>query len=504
MYKPPSAVRPAPAPGHASYKSGGTPFAAPDLELLTKPADPPPWALYTAAGDAYPVVSVDQYGNLYVYGSLLGPNTPGGLAPSGDPSGATDSQNVQGLINLGLPVQLATGTFTFDAPWDLVSGSKVTGNGRLLTQCNWVAGQSALSTAGTSQVDGVEIADLSVAVTGAHLSTAAWIARWYVHDCGLTQNSAGYGLWNVTLSGSQTMVECRFERNSETVFGATRTVEAWFLSGPGGSNQVNANVWRDEVCFNQNDDASQYWYHLQNTGALNQSNLFDNVLFEHPYGGMIWLESHTNGKIDHCFAYDLPTGSGTVSNHLIQVSKNSGGQASARNRVMGGVRIQSGAVFAAGVGDIGLDANCTDTTIVAPAASGSLKLYLNGSKGVKLVGCPDGGWGIQDSAVTAAAGSAAGAGPPAPAVIAGPDNQSGTVTFGTGTGPGAGQMATVTFGTPFETTPNVIITPYNSASSALGLYLAAPGLTGFSADSVNAPSASQANTVYGFRWVAWI
>ena len=102
--------RPMAPPGHASYKFGGTPAPA-AAPALTPVADPPPWALYTAAGDAYPVVSVDDAGNFYVYGNLLSPSGETGLAPSGDTSGATDAASMIGLLNLTGTVQLTTGVF---------------------------------------------------------------------------------------------------------------------------------------------------------------------------------------------------------------------------------------------------------------------------------------------------------------------------------------------------------------------------------------------------------
>lgn len=470
-------------------------------------------AVYNS-GVAYPanqvidgnLTLVDVYGT-GAYGNLtcrsVNAQAVLGMLPSGDPTGATDSAVIAAAIAAGQPVQLAPGTFTFAAPWPLASGTRISGAGRLATTCNWAPGASAIDmTAAAAQLDGVEITGLTMTASGAHLISGSWAARWLIRDCGLVQKSAGFSIWNAVLTGSQAMVECRFERNSEQVFGAVRTAPAWLLSGPGGSNQVNQCAWHDNACFNQNSDAAQYWYHIQNTGSNNAGNTFRNIVFEHAYGGMIWLESATLCSITDCFAYDVATAGGTISNHLIQLTKNPGGLACSRNRITGGPRNQSGVTFAAGTGDIGLDSACTATTILAPAASGNLALYLNGSKGVKLLGMPDGGFGIQDSAVTAAAGAAAGTAPPAPAVTAGPHNETGHVTFGTGAAPAAGAQVTVTFGTPFETTPEIMITPFNGASGALGLFPSASSPTGFSLSCANAPAASQATGTYGFRWKA--
>jgi hypothetical protein len=97
---------------------------------------------------------------------------------------------------------------------------------------------------------------------------------------------------------------------------------------------------------------------------------------------------------------------------------------------------------------------------------------------------------------TAAAGANAGTSPPSP-VISGNDLD-GQVTFGTGTSPSAGSQVTVTFSKSY-TNPRVVLTPINSASASLNLYVSATSTT-FTVSSVNAPSASQGNTTYGFNY----
>lgn len=103
-------------------------------------------------------------------------------------------------------------------------------------------------------------------------------------------------------------------------------------------------------------------------------------------------------------------------------------------------------------------------------------------------------------AATAAAGAQSGGSPPAP-VIAGTLLR-GTVTFGTGTGPSAGAMVVVSHaqGDPFSNL-TATVTPTNAATAALGPYVNAPSSkTSFTVSCANAPSASQANTVYAFNY----
>lgn len=101
---------------------------------------------------------------------------------------------------------------------------------------------------------------------------------------------------------------------------------------------------------------------------------------------------------------------------------------------------------------------------------------------------------------TAAAGAQAGVGAPAP-VATGARNMRGSVTFGTGTSPAAGEMVVVTHGQAEEfNNPLPVISPLNDASYDLGLYAVAIDKTAFRVRARNAPAASQANTVYAFSY----
>lgn len=473
-----------------------------------------PGAVATAAGQVMLGTASDT---VVIPGALLSPSgTTDWLnvrAPAFGAVGngvADDTMAIQNAINAAALLGTGGGTVYLPAGNYKVNlaalvpqpGVRVTGAGRLATQIISTA-NSIFNMGGATLIDGFEIDHVTLQVTGFDLFTGVNVARLGVHDCQLIQNSAGQSIWNATTSGSQVMLECRFERNSEYVYGATRTVEAWFLSSASGSTQINQNVWKDTVCFNQNSDASRYWYHIQNTGSNNAANSFQNIVFEHCYGGMIWLESHTRAQIEQCFAWDVASAGGTISNHLIKITKNAGGLASSRNTIINSPRNQSGVTFAASTGDISLDASCVQTTIISPAASGDLALYLGGSTGVKIINTGSGsGNVVKDSATTAVAGAGTGTSPPSPVVTAGPTNESGTVTFGTGTTPSAGNQAVVTFGNPFSVVPTIIISPVNVASAALALAGVSPSASGFTVASGNAPSASQSNVTYGFRWFA--
>lgn len=97
---------------------------------------------------------------------------------------------------------------------------------------------------------------------------------------------------------------------------------------------------------------------------------------------------------------------------------------------------------------------------------------------------------------TAAAGTNAGTGPPAP-VRTNCSDLSGKITFGTGTAPSAGAQAVITFNVAYLTAPSVIISSINDVTAILTLSVTSTTTT-FTISCHTAPAASQANTTYGF------
>lgn len=102
-------------------------------------------------------------------------------------------------------------------------------------------------------------------------------------------------------------------------------------------------------------------------------------------------------------------------------------------------------------------------------------------------------------AATAVAGANAGTTPPTP-VLTLCNDIAGKITFGTGTTPAAGAQVVVTFAKAFTNAPVVVLTPINSATTSLNLYVSATSTTNFTVSCVTAPSASQSNTTYGFNY----
>jgi hypothetical protein len=109
--------------------------------------------------------------------------------------------------------------------------------------------------------------------------------------------------------------------------------------------------------------------------------------------------------------------------------------------------------------------------------------------------------GSSASAPGAAAGAGAGTSPPAPVVAATANDTRGSLTWGTGTTPAAGNQVAVTFATAYAAAPVVMLTETNAVTSALAPYVTSVGTTGFTIATQGAPAASQGNTTYGIAWM---
>lgn len=95
---------------------------------------------------------------------------------------------------------------------------------------------------------------------------------------------------------------------------------------------------------------------------------------------------------------------------------------------------------------------------------------------------------------TVAASSGAGTSPPTP-TVAGNDTR-GTVNMGTGTSPGTGAQALVTFSATMSDAPTVVISPLNSATAALQPYVSSVTTSSFTVSFGVAPTASQGLGTY--------
>jgi hypothetical protein len=423
------------------------------------------------------------------------------LVPSGDVTGATDTANITAVLGVAV-IQLAPSAYYFDAAWAPVSGTKILGAGYERTTCTWV-GSAAVDTTGSAE--DVEIGNLTMIAdntTGHDLFSGNTLARrWYVHDCNFVVGS-NVGIWNSPTT--QLMIECRFARNLYTATGNPRNVPCWFMSAPSNANQVNVISWEHEVFLNNGPDSTQYVYHVVATGAgvVNAGLYWNDIVCEHPYGGMILVESCDQVQINGVLAWDT---TGNIAQSLIKIIQNSSGpaQVPANIVITGSGRNGAPNFTGPGVYDLELDSggNCKQVTIDTFRGNSSARLNLGGCTGVKLINQPA-GTVLTNGSASAVAGSAAGGGPPAPILQATFSTEAGTFTFGTGAGPSAGQMCVVTFGCPFSSTPAIGVDETNLVTQQLGLYVDSSSVsaTGFAVYAANAPAGGQSATTYGFRW----
>ncbi len=388
-------------------------------------------------------------------------------------------------------VYFPAGTYKISTPLAPTNGVRLTGSGAYSSTI--VSTASSLLTLGPSiHLDRIEIDHLALTVTGFDLITGAVtganIARSTIHDCILTQNSSGNYIWNAV--SAALMEECVFERNAENVYGATRTVPAWGLSG----GAINQNIWQNLVCWNQGADATQYYFDIYavTSGTQNIGNTWRNIVFENPLGGMIRVRSTTRNLIENCLGWDFST---SIAQSLVSLGSYAGNtvQPARDNTIINCGRTSTGSTFGAGAYDIQMDSTCIQTTIINPPPSAQIN--MGGSIGCEILGSAV-SMSVSGYTPTAVAAAGAGTSPPAPVITAGSDNRSGTVTWGTGTSPTTGNQVTITFGQTFATTPVVMFSNGNGPTSGLNVNIQSVSTTGFVISTGNAPAASQSNTTY--------
>lgn len=107
------------------------------------------------------------------------------------------------------------------------------------------------------------------------------------------------------------------------------------------------------------------------------------------------------------------------------------------------------------------------------------------------------GYAPTSSALTNNGGSA-----PAPVIGTNAGDLRGQLTFGSGTSPSAGAQISVTYSKACGTAPIVAVFGLNAATIDAIPYATTTSTTGFQVSFRNAPSASQANTVYSVGWIA--
>ncbi len=233
----------------------------------------------------------------------------------------------------------------------------------------------------------VEIDHLRLDVTNGHAFVGAYLDTSSFHHLQIFVRSSGKSVWsatNITL-----MIQCYFSEIQTNVYGATRSVPAWNLTSS-GIDKLTECSWDKIVAWNQDGDNTQYQFYCVNNGAssANRNLAFRNIVFEHPYGGSIYVESSTGTLIENCHTWD--TAANTIVGASYYVGKNASNSTASANTIIRNSG-RDGDGINAGISDIKFDANCTQTLVEACGASGTgvnLAVDLGSSDGVLLLNMP--------------------------------------------------------------------------------------------------------------------
>lgn len=168
------------------------------------------------------------------------------------------------------------------------------------------------------QVGVLEIDHLTLDATGGHVFTNAVINQGSFHDLNLIQRSSNKSIW---VSGS-TLLVVNFKDIISTVYGATRTVPAWSVTGISTADVANV-TWTNCLFQNQDSDNTQYQVLLQATdGTANrryhEQCAFINCYFERAHGGAVKSLSGEGTLFQNCRVYDIFTGP-AVNNSVFYV-----------------------------------------------------------------------------------------------------------------------------------------------------------------------------------------
>jgi hypothetical protein len=342
-----------------------------------------------------------------------------------------------------------------------------------------------------------EVCNLTARNTGGHIFAGNNnLSAFHVHHCSLQANSNSYSIW--TQSAGE-MVEGYFSYCDLSQGGSAPTAAAFALTDASGA--FNANVWEKCVCTYQNRSAA-YFFNWNCTGSsgFSYANVWRDVVFEQCNAGAIYALAHLGAVLDNVQLWDTNQVASVTSADLIHFGRNASNIGSRGVTVRNSMR--SNSTLGSGLYDISFDGYTQQVLIENfRAAPDNGAINLGGMTGAKVTGVSV-GTALGGAAVTVVAGAGAGTSAPAPVVTAGPANEDGNITWGTGTSPAAGSQVTVTFGTPFTQVPVVSLTPSNAGSAALQVYVTSTTTAGFTIACATTPAASQANTKYGVNWHA--
>jgi hypothetical protein len=236
----------------------------------------------------------------------------------------------------------------------------------------------------------LEIDHLILDATGGHVFTGANINQGSFHDLVCYARTASKGIWN----SATTLLWVKFENIISSVYGATRTVPGWKITGI--STADVANLTFDHCLFQNIDgDNTQYQVLIQadsgsSARTYHEQNAFRDCYFERPFGGAIKTLSGQGTVIENCRVYDVFTGS-TVGNSLFYVGQATNSTWPSTNTVIRSCGRDLQGPDGSATWDVQLESTCLQTEIsqydvrdIPGTFTGHPLLNLGGASGVVL------------------------------------------------------------------------------------------------------------------------
>lgn len=281
-----------------------------------------------------------------------------------------------------LSVYVDPGTYKCNNGIPYVDGIELAGSGYESTTitCNG-SGKYLLNmdpagtTSSTVHLRNVRIHGLTLTATSG--AAIFWGANWvrsYVWDCQLNADptsrimyvSKDTGQTNTSgspdHSGNTYMAEVTFWNCLANLTGSGARSAPAFDMQPDGALRFNDNRFLNLVCWNFTLDTTQYYFSLRNVNGPqgSRNNYFEDILFEQPTGGAIFIGSSSGDVVSNCSMEDLASLSVTT-NPLVSFGTTPGNSVSCTG--MSVVNYSRRGGTSAGIVDVGLDSGCASVTL---------------------------------------------------------------------------------------------------------------------------------------------
>lgn len=250
-----------------------------------------------------------------------------------------DSTHIQTAINDAQAVNgvvfFPTGTYLHNTELSVTAAIRLTGAGAtiLSTSCAGINFQNTYISAASSSstTTGLEIDHLVFDVTGGHVFYNTNFNKFSLHDLRLVERSANYAIWYSSNASANQLTGFIYNVVSR-VYGATRTVPAWYVLSSIGGGMAFVTVMN--CLFQNNDlDATQYYVWFEGTGTHNYTNgiRFIQCIFDSAYGGCVKVLSTQACFFESCNVVDTYTT--TPGNSMYYVGASTGGSQWASQKI---------------------------------------------------------------------------------------------------------------------------------------------------------------------------